>query len=69
MNKLNKKTKPGLVPAQSEPKLPHERDESVSTTGAEPSDKVEQASRDLARGLQDTDRGPEIDGTYRKLKR
>ena len=30
--------------AKSEPKLPHERDESANATGAEPSDKVEQAS-------------------------
>jgi len=49
--------------------LPHERDESVGMTGGIASAPMQQAHRDLARGLQDTDRGPEADRTYRKLKR
>lgn len=51
------------------PALPHERDESSGMTGGEPSESMQQAHRDLARGLQDTDRGPEMNRTYRKLKR
>ncbi|EWS59928.1 hypothetical protein Y694_02287 [Methylibium sp. T29-B] len=38
-------------------------------TGGEPSESMRQAHRDLARGLKDTDRGPEADRAYRKLKR
>lgn len=53
----------------SRPALPHERDESTGMTGGEPSESMQQAHRDLTRGLQDTDRGPEADRTYRKLKR
>jgi hypothetical protein len=48
--------------------LPHERDESVGMTDGIPSAPVQQAYRDLARGLQDTDRGPVADRTYRKQK-
>lgn len=50
-------------------KLPHERDESVSTDAPEPSAPMQQAFEDLARGLQDTDRGAELGRTYKKLKR
>ena len=50
-------------------KLPHERDESVSTAKAKPSEPMQQAFRDLANGLQDTDRGAEVGRTYKKLKR
>ena len=37
-------------------------------TGGERHPEVEQAHRDMERGLQDTDRGPPADRTYRKLK-
>ena len=50
-------------------KLPHERDESVGMTDGISSAPMQQAHQDLIRGLQDTDRGPEADRTYRKLKR
>ena len=52
-----------------EPRLPHERDESVGTTDGVPSGPVQQAYRDLTRGMQDTDRGPEAGRLYRKLKK
>lgn len=59
-----------LAPKPSpRPSLPHERDESSDMTGGEPSESMRQAHRDLARGLKDTDRGPEADRAYRKLKR
>ena len=49
--------------------LPHERDESSSMTDGIPSAPVQQAYRDVKRGLQDTDRGAEAGRTYQKLKR
>ena len=49
--------------------LPHERDESSNMTDGIPSPPVQQAYRDVKRGLQDTDRGAEAGRTYQKLKR
>ena len=49
-------------------KLPHERDESVGATGGVASGAVRQAYRDLARGLQDTDRGAEAGRVYKQLQ-
>lgn len=37
------------------PKMPHERDQSVNMTDGEPDAQVEQAYKDVKRGLQDTD--------------
>ena len=68
------KPKPGRVPARDQarkktlPKLPHERDESVSATPPVASKPMQQAYRDVARGLQDTDRAAEAGRTYKKLK-
>ncbi len=53
---------------QDKPKLPHERDESVDMTHGKPDAQVEQAYRDVQRGLQDTDRGPPADKAYQKQK-
>ena len=50
------------------PELPHERDEAVGMTGGIPSAPVQQAYRDVKRGLMDTDRGVEAGRTYQKLK-
>lgn len=50
------------------PKLPHERDESVDMTHGHPDAQVEQAYRDVERGLQDTDRGPPSHRAYQKQK-
>lgn len=45
--------------------LPHERDQSVDQGMPAPIDpRVEQAQKDVSRGLQDTDRGPEVDALY-----
>lgn len=52
-----------------EPRLSHERDEAVNMTDGEPDAKMEQAYRDVKRGLQDTDRGPPADKAYQKQKR
>ena len=51
------------------PELPHERDEEVGMTGGIASEPVQQAYRDVTRGLVDTDRGAEAGRTYQKLKR
>ena len=56
------------VSKQAAPKLPHERDESINTVGTIPSEPMKQASRDIERGLKDTDRGAEVGRTYKKLK-
>ena len=63
------RSRPPAPKPSPRPSLPHERDESSDMTGGEPSESMQQAHRDLARGLQDTDRGPEMERTYRKLKR
>lgn len=51
--------------------LPSDRDESVAMTGSEsnehPDPQIEQAARDLAHGLKDTSRAPEMDRTYKKM--
>jgi hypothetical protein len=54
--------------AHESPKLPHERDQSVDMTHGKSDGKVEQAYRDVERGLQDTDRGPAADKAYQKQK-
>jgi hypothetical protein len=50
-------------------KLPHERDESVDQVGGGVSSaSVEQAGRDVKKGLPDTDRGVEMNRTYQKQR-
>ena len=51
----------------TQPKLPHERDESVDMTNATPDPQMRQAYVDVQRGLQDTGRGPVSDKAYQKL--
>jgi hypothetical protein len=43
---------------QAEPRLPHERDESSDSHPGTQDERIKQAARDLANGLQDTDRSP-----------
>lgn len=59
---------PATVTTPTAPKLPHERDESVGSTGGAPSPAVQQAYRDVERGLQDTSRGAAANEAYEKLK-
>lgn len=62
--------KAGQAAAKEEkPKLPHERDESVDMTHGKPDAQIEQAYRDVQRGLLDTDRGPPANRAYQKQKR
>ena len=48
--------------------LPHERDQSTGMTADAPDAVVQQAQRDLKRGLQDTSNAPEMNRAYSKLK-
>ena len=48
--------------------LPHERDQSTDMTADAPDAVVQQAQRDLKRGLQDTSKAPEMNRAYSKLK-
>lgn len=60
------------LPVMSEgsaPRLPHERDESSSSQGSAPREVIEQASKDIARGIQDSDLGPPMDDTYERAFR
>ena len=59
---------PATITTPSAPKLPHERDESVGTTGGVPSEAMQQAYRDVKRGLEDTSRGAAANTAYEKLK-
>jgi hypothetical protein len=71
VNTTHPQPQPGNEPEDlggPEGRLPHERDQSVDMTGGEPDALVEQAYRDVKRGLQDTDRGPPADKAYQKLK-
>ena len=36
-------------------------------TADEPDPRIEQAARDVAKGIKDTSKGTELDATYRKL--
>lgn len=46
---------PSKAPKSEAPKLPHERDQSVDMTHGQPDANVEQAYKDVKRGLKDTD--------------
>ncbi|GAA6119052.1 hypothetical protein [Acidovorax sp. FG27] len=52
----------------SAPLMPHERDQSVGMTDGAPDENVQQAYRDVERGLQDTDRGKPAHEAYQKQK-
>lgn len=60
---------PANAKEEARAELPPDRAESLSMTGGIPSVPMQQAFRDLSRGLQDTDRGAEAGRTYNKLKR
>ena len=59
---------PATIITPTSPKPPHEQDESVGTTGGVPSPAVQQAYRDVQRGLEDTSRGAAANAAYEKLK-
>ena len=55
--------------SSADPRLPHERDESVGATDGRPDKRIRQGHDDLVRGIQDTSRAPEADRTYQRLKK
>lgn len=57
------------APKTGEASLPHERDQTVGMTDGVPSKTVQQAHRDVKRGLQDTSRAPEAEKAYEKQKK
>lgn len=57
------------VNQEPQPRLPHEHDESADSQESEPRPEIEQAAKDVEKGLVDTDRGPELDKAYDKQKR
>ena len=61
-------TTPQDSAVEASAQLPHERDQSTDMTAAEPDPKVEQAAKDLKRGLSDTSKGAETDKAYQKQK-
>jgi hypothetical protein len=52
---------------ESSLELPHERDQAVDMTNAKPNPVVEQADRDVKRGVKDTSKSVEMDRAYKKL--
>jgi len=56
-------------PASDKPAPADQRDAPAGRIDDHPSAPLRQAHEDLKRGVQDTDRGPEADRTYKKLKR
>ena len=48
----------------SSPQMPHDRDETAGMTDGVPSERVQQAARDLAAGRSDTSRAAESDRAY-----
>jgi hypothetical protein len=63
-----KKPNPKTPSRPAQPELPHERDERTGSTVGVPSERVEQAHRDVSRGVQDTSRAPEADRAYQRQK-
>lgn len=48
--------------------LPHHRDQAVDMTNSQNSPVIEQAAKDVDKGLQDTSKAPEMHRTYKKQK-
>jgi hypothetical protein len=54
--------------AEASLEIPSDRDQSSDMTAAAPDPQVEQAAKDLKRGLSDTSKGAETDKAYQKQK-
>ncbi|MDO9403732.1 MAG: hypothetical protein Q7T87_06865 [Polaromonas sp.] len=54
--------------AEASLQMPHERDQSTDMTPGKPSAEVQQAGKDVKKGLQDTSKHPEMDTAYKKQK-
>ena len=54
---------------ESSLELPHERDQATDMTAEAPDPLIEQAAKDVAKGMADTSKAPELDATYRKFRK
>jgi hypothetical protein len=54
--------------AEASLELPSDRDQSTDMTAAAPDPQVQQAAKDVKRGLTDTSKGAETDQAYQKQK-
>ena len=66
--RVAKPSTPRDAAVEAQLKMPNERDESVDMTPDVPDPMIEQAAVDVARGLQDTSKGAELNRAYKKLK-
>ena len=66
--RVGKPPTPRDAAVEAQLKLPNERDESVNSAPDVPDPMIEQAAIDVARGLQDTSKGAELNRAYKKLK-
>ena len=66
--RVGKPPTPRDAAVEAKLKMPNERDESVDMTTDIPDPMIEQAAVDVARGLQDTSKGAELNRAYKKLK-
>ena len=66
--RVGKPPTPRDAAVESQLQMPNERDESVDMTADVPDPMIEQAAIDVARGLQDTSKGAELNRAYEKLK-
>ena len=66
--KVGKLPTPRDAAVKSQLQTPNERDDSVDMTPNLPDPVIEQAAIDVARGLQDTSKGEELNRAYKKLK-
>jgi hypothetical protein len=66
--KVGKPPTPRDAAVEAKLQMPNERDESVAMTADAPDPVIEQAAVDVARGLQDTSKGAELNRAYKKLK-
>ena len=66
--RVGKPPTPSDAAVEAQLKMPNERDESVDMTADMPDPMIEQAAIDVARGLQDTSKGAELNQAYKKLK-
>ncbi|CAN7148139.1 hypothetical protein LJR129_000029 [Acidovorax sp. LjRoot129] len=71
VNTTHPAVQPGSGPEDlngPEARLPHERDQATDMTDGERHPEIEQAYKDVERGLQDTDRGVPAHNAYQKQK-
>lgn len=64
-----RRASPKDVSVESSLELPSDRDQAEDMTAAVPDPKIEQAASDVASGMKDTSKAPELDQAYKKLGR